>query len=214
VSRKLRYDIPGTDFRLDPEAVREEGWRAQFGLRPEAAISLVLEIGFCRGEFLMDLAREHPERCYVGIECSYKRVHKMARRLAATPIRNLRLLLGYGEIVAPAVFEERSLSEIWINFPDPWPKRNHERRRIIRPPVVAQFASLLAAGGMLHVATDDVDYGRQMHAVLSAEPQLENANAPRPWLSDVPGRKPTAYELEWRARNRPLHFFAYRRPEG
>jgi hypothetical protein len=56
-----------------------------------------------------------------------------------------------------------------------------------------------------------VAYAEAIDAVLGAEPLLENAAAPAPWLREVPGRKPTAYELEWRAEGRALHFFEYRR---
>ena len=64
------------------------------------------------------------------------------------------------------------------------------------------------------MATDDVPYAEHIDAVLAAEPRLENVFAPARWLADVPGRMPTAYELEWRAEGRPLHFFAYRRISG
>ena len=65
--------------------------------------------------------------------------------------------------------------------------------------------------GELHAATDHVEYAEAIHAVLSGEALLENAAAPAPWLPEVPGRKPTAYEFEWRAEGRTLHFFEYRR---
>jgi tRNA G46 methylase TrmB len=64
---------------------------------------------------------------------------------------------------------------------------------------------------MLHVATDHVEYAQQIDAALGGEPLLENAFAPHAWLPEVPGRKATAYEIEWRAEGRPLHFFARRR---
>ena len=196
---------------MTSEEVREKGWPAIFGAPHGELPRLVVEIGFCRGEFLMDLAQQQPDSAFVGIECSHKRVLKMARRLALTPIENMRLVEGFAEAVVGELFEERSVSEFWINFPDPWPKRNHARRRIIRGPFVELFASRLAPGGCLHVATDDRTYCEQMQQVLSSEPLLENLWAPQEWLSEIPGRMPTAYELEWRAQDRPLHFFAYRR---
>ena len=57
MSRRLRYDIPGTDFRVTSEEVREKGWPAIFGAAHGELPKLVVEIGFCRGEFLMDLAQ-------------------------------------------------------------------------------------------------------------------------------------------------------------
>jgi tRNA G46 methylase TrmB len=61
------------------------------------------------------------------------------------------------------------------------------------------------------VATDDVPYAEWIDAALAGEELLENALAPEAFAREVPGRKATAYELEWRAEGRPLHFFRYRR---
>ena len=189
--------------------VKTRGWGRLFDASRIGPPSV--EIGFGRGEFLMDLAANHPERSYVGIECSYKRVLKMARRVAKTEIANLRIVEGFAESLVAELFAQESVAEFWINFPDPWPKRNHARRRVVRPEVIERLASFLVPGGLLHAATDDPTYAGQMDAVFAAEGKLENEYSPRPWLSAVPGRLPTAYELEWRARGRPLHFFAYRR---
>jgi tRNA (guanine-N7-)-methyltransferase len=102
------------------------------------------------------------------------------------------------------------VTAFWINFPDPWPKLRHRRRRLVEPGLVRELALRLVPGGELQVATDDADYAEQMDAALSGEPLLENALDVR-FLRDVPGRSPTAYELEWRAEGRSLHFWTYRR---
>ena len=80
-----------------------------------------------------------------------------------------------------------------------------------QPALVARLADRLAPGGELQVATDHEEYAEAIDAVLAGEPLLENALAPERYLRDVPGRLPTAYELEWRAEGRPLHFWSYRR---
>ena len=126
----------------------------------------------------------------------------------------MRLVHGTGEQALADLFGPASLEAVWINFSDPWPKKRHHRRRLVQTPLVAAVANRLVAGGVLHVATDDVPYAEHIDAVLAAESQFENAFAPARWLADVPGRMPTGYELEWRAEGRPLHFFAYRRIAG
>jgi tRNA G46 methylase TrmB len=74
----------------------------------------------------------------------------------------------------------------------------------------AAIADRLVPGG-LPTRRPTTPYAEHIDAVLAAEPRLENAFAPARWLPEVEGRTPTAYELEWRAEGRPLHFFAYRR---
>jgi tRNA (guanine-N7-)-methyltransferase len=212
MARRLKLDIPGPDRRVLAADVLAKGWPALFGAEPP--LRLVLEIGFGRGEFLIDLALRAPAVAHVGVEISRKRVLKQARRLAKTEIANVRLVHGTGEEAIAELFAPASLDAVWINFSDPWPKKRHHRRRLVQAPLVAAIADRLVPGGVLHVATDDVPYAEHIDAVLAAEPRLANAFAPARWLADVPGRTPTAYELEWRAEGRPLHFFAYRRSDG
>ena len=212
--RRLKLDIPGPDRRVTPGDVLAKGWTPLFAPDLAAPLRMVLEIGFGRGEFLIDLALGAPAVAHVGVEISRKRVLKQARRLAKSEIANVRLVHGTGEQALADLIGPASLEAVWINFSDPWPKKRHHRRRLVQAPLVAAIADRLVRGGALHVATDDVPYAEHIDAVLAAEPQLENAFAPTRWLADVPGRTPTAYELEWRAEGRPLHFFAYQRISG
>ena len=217
MSRRFKLDIPGRDYRVAVEDVKGKGWEAIFegdldepGAACGAPLRLVLEIGFGRGEFLIELARAAPDVGHVGVEISWKRVHKQARRLAKDGLRNIRLVHGTGEQAIAELFGPGVLEAVWINFSDPWPKKRHHRRRLVQAPLVAAIAERLTPGGLLHVATDDVAYAAHIDAVLGAEPQLENAFAPARWRSEVPGRVQTAYEREWRALGRPMHFWAYR----
>lgn len=211
MARNLKFDIPGLDRRVGFEALRDGGVAAAFAGDVAEPLPLVVEIGFGRGEFLMALAAEHPERAFLGVEYSGKRVLKMARRVARSGLANLRLIQARGEDVVEELLEPGSVETFWINFPDPWPKKRHHRRRLIQPERVHALALRLVPGGRLQVATDDVAYAEWIAEVLAAEPLLENVLAPEPFAREMPGRRATAYELEWRAEGRPLHFFTYRR---
>jgi tRNA (guanine-N7-)-methyltransferase len=211
MSRTLKHDIPGPDRRVTIEDARAKGWDALFA--PELAapvLPLVVEIGFGRGEFLRQLAAEAPGVAHLGVERSWKRVLKLARRIAKAGDRNLRLICARGEDVVQEALPASSVRTFWINFSDPWPKLRHHRRRLVQAPFVRQLAVRLVPGGELHVATDDVPYAEHIDAVLRSEPLLENA-LPARWLAEIADRPVTAYEAMWRAEGRPLHFFSYRR---
>ena len=227
MGRSLKYEVPGKDPRLSMASVAETGWEPflEDALRPAAGSAhtrppgaafdrMVLEIGFGRGEFLLDLATRCPKTFFIGVEISFKRTLKMARKVGRTGLHNVRLLEGRAEVALGQLFEPAQLDEIWINFSDPWPKARHAHRRVIQPSLVAEAASRLARGGTLYVATDDVPYAHQIDEVLSQEPALHNRYAPWPFLPEVAGRMETGYEAQWRAEGRPLHFFAYGRGSG
>jgi tRNA (guanine-N7-)-methyltransferase len=210
-SRRLDRDIPGPDRRVDPADVLEKGWEAIFAPDLAPPLRLVVEIGFGRGEFLLDLAERHPDTALVGVERSWKRTHKMARRLARTELGNVRLLCERAERAVEELFAPGSVAAFWVNFSDPWPKKRHHKRRLLQPGFVADLASRLAPGGRLEVATDDPGYAEWIDAVLADEPRLVNAHAPAPHVRDVAGRRRTSFEEEWRAKGRIPYFWSYRR---
>jgi tRNA (guanine-N7-)-methyltransferase len=211
MSRALKRDIPGADWRVTEEDVRAKGWPALFAGDVGAAQPLVVEIGFGRGEFLLELARAAPDVPHLGVEYSTKRVLKMARRVARSELRNVRLMDAMGEVVVNELLGPGQAAAFWINFPDPWPKKRHHRRRLLQPALIHSLALRLLPGGLLHVATDHEGYAEAIDAALCEEALLENRFAPAPFLRDVPGRQATAYEIEWRAVGRSLHFWQYGR---
>ncbi|MEM9175728.1 MAG: tRNA (guanosine(46)-N7)-methyltransferase TrmB [Myxococcota bacterium] len=213
MGRSLKYEIPGVDPRVALDEWVGKGWGGVFGAAADGERrSRVLEIGFGRGEFLLDLAASAPGVEFVGVEVSFKRTLKMARKVARAVLPNIRLVEARAEDAIRSVPEPGSLGAIWINFSDPWPKTRHAHRRVIQPAFVAAAAAALSPGGHLYVATDDVPYAHQMDEVLSAAPELRNAYAPWPFVGEVKGRRQTGYEVQWREEGRPMHFFAYQRP--
>jgi tRNA (guanine-N7-)-methyltransferase len=211
MSRTLKTDIPGVDWRVSIDDVREHGFEKIFAGRVSRPLPLVVEIGFGRGEFLLELAERGPEQAFVGIEVSYKRALKMARRLARREIANVAILEARAEAVLRDALADASVACFWLNFPDPWPKKRHARRRFVQPDALAWIARRLVPGGLLRIATDDPDYAEWIDAHLTAAPALRNCYAPDRWRASVPDRTPTAYELEWRALGRSFHFFEYAR---
>ncbi len=209
MSRALKYDIPGEDQRVTVEQAKEKGWEAIFADSVPEPLPLVVEIGFGRGEFLLDLARREPDTAFVGVEYSFKRALKMARRLARLELANVRIVEAKGEEVVEETLPDASVSCFWINFPDPWPKKRHFKRRLIQTGFAELLARKLASGGHLKIATDHPGYAEWIAEILPTVEALENVYAPDPFRRSEEGRLPTAYELLWRAEGRSFHFFDY-----
>ena len=165
MARKLKYDMPGPDWRRSIDEVRERGWEGVFAPELAPPLRLVVEIGFGRGEFLVAQAAARPDVAFVGVELSFKRVLKLARRMARGELRNARLVLGRGETVVDELLAPASVDEFWINFPDPWPKKRHAKNRLVQPPLVHALATRLVPGGVLHAATDDTAYAEHFSEV-------------------------------------------------
>jgi len=211
MTRRIKTDIPGIDWRVSIDEAREQGFAKVFAGRVAHPLPLVVEIGFGRGEFLLEMAQRAPEQAFVGVEVSYKRALKMARRLAKLAIPNIAVVEGRAEEVLRDALADASVACFWLNFPDPWPKKRHARRRFVQPESLAWITRRLVPGGVVRVATDDPDYAEWIDERLAAVSELANCYAPERWRAAVEDRPATAYELEWRALGRSFHFFEYAR---
>jgi tRNA (guanine-N7-)-methyltransferase len=143
----------------------------------------ILEIGCGMGETTAIIAAQHPQNDYLGIEVHTPGVGSLLKEIATRELGNLRVIQHDAVEVVRDMLAPGSLSGIHIFFPDPWPKKRQQKRRLIQPAFVELLASRLTPNGYLHCATDWEDYANQMLAVLSAEPHLKNMAAgfaPRP----------------------------------
>ena len=131
-----------------------------------------LEIGSGNGNFLAAHSAAHRGTLVIGTELKLERCRKSARKLAAAGAGNGVIVHGRAEQVIgwlPAA----SLDAVHIYFPDPWPKRRHRKRRLLRGNAVAQLARLLRPGGRIHLVTDFFDYYLQAVVLLLLHPELE-----------------------------------------
>ena len=189
---------------LEAEELRVRGLEACLGLA-----SVVLEIGFGRADLILELAAAQPERRFLGVEVSRKRVEKSARRVAARALSNVKLVHAPAEYLLARVLPEASVSECWVNCPDPWPKKRHHRRRLVNGEFALRVAQVLEPEAVLHISTDHAEYAEWIHEVMSKAPDLRNLHAPAPFSTQPPARPETAYEAEWIAEGRRIVYFDY-----
>jgi tRNA (guanine-N7-)-methyltransferase len=164
----------GIDYRpavLDLEAV--------FG----RSAPKILEIGCGMGETTAAIAAAQPHNDYLGIEVHTPGVGSLLKEIATRELSNLRVIQHDAVEVVRDMLAPGTLAGIHVFFPDPWPKKRQQKRRLIQPAFVNLLAMRLAPGGYLHCATDWQEYAEQMMTVLSAETLLSNTAtdfAPRP----------------------------------
>ena len=135
---------------------------------------VVLEIGSGMGECTATMAAAAPDVDHLAVEVYQPGLAQLLLRAEHARLTNLRLLRGDAQDLLTEHIAPARLRGVRIYFPDPWPKRRHHKRRLVRPEFVALVASRLEPGGTLHLATDWEPYAAQMHAAGSNEPTLRN----------------------------------------
>jgi tRNA (guanine-N7-)-methyltransferase len=135
---------------------------------------VTLEIGFGNGETLAQLALQHPEHNYLGVEVHSPGVGHLMIRLAQQESNNVRILQCDALALLRHYLPAGSLTGVLLYFPDPWPKRRHHKRRIVRPEFAELVHRALQPGGILHMATDWEQYAQYMMHILSAHPGFIN----------------------------------------
>ena len=184
-------------YLVDPEPNQ---WPAVFGRNAPLGV----EIGFGMGQATLDWAASQPQLNIVGIEIYRPGIGALLAGIERLGLPNLRLLEGDAALLLDSKFEAGSLDEARILFPDPWPKKRHQKRRLIQPDFVRLLASRLRRGGRLLLATDAAEYAEWMADVLAAEPALAVA-APA-------GERPTTrFEHRGRRLGHRIHDLAYQR---
>lgn len=119
---------------------------------------LVLEVGFGDGRFTAELAKAHPEWLILGAEVSAASVLRAYRRLKREGIGNVRLYHGQGPFALRNLVPPGSLRRVIVNFPDPWPKKRHQRKRLLQEGFFRRLSTRLVEGGDLLLTTDHEEY--------------------------------------------------------
>jgi tRNA (guanine-N7-)-methyltransferase len=136
---------------------------------------LVLEIGFGMGDSLLAMARNNPEKDFIGIEVHKPGVGRLLHEIDALGLRNLRVYCHDAKEILRDCIADGALSCVQIFFPDPWHKKKHNKRRLVQAEFMEQLRHKMAIGGLVHMATDWEPYAAHMMEVMSALPDYRNS---------------------------------------
>jgi tRNA (guanine-N7-)-methyltransferase len=170
---------------------------AAFGRRAP----VVLEIGFGMGEAAVESALANPDLDFLAVDVHLPGQASLLSHLELHRLTNVRVLAGDARDVLSLMLPPASLSAVRILFPDPWPKRRHQKRRLLTADFAALVRDRLAPGGVLHVATDIAVYAHQTRQAVAATPGLAPHDPPPP-------RPSTRYERRARAAGRACYDLA------
>ncbi|NCS73780.1 MAG: hypothetical protein GW783_06615 [Deltaproteobacteria bacterium] len=177
-------------------------WGALF---PACSGPVAVELGCGYGLFLRDLAALTPTRPFLGVEQDRGAALRAARKLMLAQSPNARVLAGDAFWAIHQLFRAGEVGDVYVNFPDPWPKRRHARRRYVRQPFVAELYQKMAPGHAVFLATDVAAYADEMELLFGGHPGFVGGR-----VAAKPVGVASKYELDFQAQGLTIHYLVYR----
>lgn len=139
-------------FAESPNCFEAEEWR---GAAPDAAdVPVVIELGAGTGLFSVELARRHPRQAFVAVDVKADRLYQGAIHALHDSIGNVYFLRAHARQLSE-LFAPGSVRELWLTFPDPYPKKRHAKHRMTHPAFFEIYKTLLQPEGLFRFKTDN-----------------------------------------------------------
>jgi tRNA (guanine-N7-)-methyltransferase len=157
------------DIEVDLNQVRVPlCWAELFGRDAPTDV----EIGSGKGRFLLEVAASHRDRNLVAVDRAAKYHRLCCERAAKRGLTNVRLIRTTAEDLLFRLLETRSVANLYVLFPDPWPKKRHHKRRLFTAEVVDRMVDSLQPRGRILVKSDHGEYAEVIRQALDRSPEL------------------------------------------
>lgn len=193
------------------EAFCFPGWEdaALFG----RTAPVVIEYCSGNGAWLLEKARLHPERNFVAVEKRFDRVRKIWAKMQNQKLENVRIVSGEAHTTTRHYFPPASVAEVFINFPDPWPKLRHHKHRLIQEPFLHELARILKPNGHITFVTDDPDYSEWAIEQFAKHPDFDFFDPHPYYCTELVGYGISFFEELWRSKGLTIRYHRIVRKE-
>jgi tRNA (guanine-N7-)-methyltransferase len=152
---------------LEKIARRRADLRAQLAaLLPEPR-PIVWEIGCGHGHFLVRYAEAFPEKYCLGVDILPERLERGERKRDRAGLANCQFVRAEARECLHALPAGMTLAEVWVLFPDPWPKARHNKNRLLKPEFFEAIAARAGEGARFHFRTDHAEYFHEVAAFFA-----------------------------------------------
>lgn len=171
---------------------------------------LALEIGCGIGDFIIQRAAQQPQVNFIAIDIYNKGCYKTCRRIDDSALTNVRVMRMEARYLLSQFGCADMFSAIYINCPDPWPKKRHRSRRLVNETFLTQVLYYLKPQGDLYFITDVEDYAQQVVESLAATPGYINQLS-KEYTLQLDGYPLSKYMCRFLAQGLPVFFQHHRR---
>lgn len=204
---RLRH-IPGSEEAVaaSPYVVQEpEKWKGNWHTLFGNTNPIAIEVGMGKGKFIMEMARENPDRNYLGIERYSSVLLRGLEKREELELHNLWFLCVDAKDLGN-LFEQGEVDKIYLNFSDPWPKDRHAKRRLTSPDFMKVYDAVLAKEGSVEFKTDNQGlFTYSMEAIPAAGWEILEYTFDLHHSPMAKGNVMTEYEIKFSAKGNPIY---------
>lgn len=187
-----------------------EEWNDEEGLFSKDK-SICVEFCSGNGDWVIEKALQNPNQYWVAVEMQFERVQKIWSKMHNAGVSNLLIVAGKAQEFARYYLPEGSVEEIFVNFPDPWPKGRHAKHRLIQREFIDELARVVKGSGKATYATDDPTYCAQMVEEMCAHPDW-TSHFPEPfYIKEWENYGESWFKNLWREKGRDFFYMKFMR---
>ena len=167
-----------------------------------------ISIEYCAGNglWIAQKAQENPSSLWIAVEKRFDRVQRIWAKKHNLSLNNLLVVAGEAEAFTSYYLKPEMIDQIFVNFPDPWPKPKHAKNRLLQKPFVEEMKRVLKPLGEVVLVTDDAVYSQQMIQEMMQE-DLWRSSFPTPhYVTDWPSYGTSYFEELWKNQGRVIYY--------
>lgn len=169
-------------------------------------------VEYCSGNgaWIADKAKKFPMINWIAVEKKFVRARKIWSKIKNMGLSNLLVICGEAKHVTKLYFSDQTMDHLYINFPDPWPKKRHEKHRIIQPEFVSEMWRILREGQSLTFVTDDQQYSAWLINIMQSRHSGFASQFPDPYfVTEQPEYGSSYFDELWRAKGREIRYHQF-----
>lgn len=169
-------------------------------------------VEFCsgNGSWILEKALAYPNKNWVAVEKRFDRSRKIWSKIKNFSLKNLIVVCGEAEAFSKHYVKDNTFSEVYINFPDPWPKERHAKNRIFRQPFIQRVSEISKSGASATFVTDDETYSLQMIEEMQKNENWKSFLESPYFVTDWPEYGSSYFDDLWRSKGKTIRYMQFK----
>ena len=183
----------------------------EFSLTLDSFSTIHIEYCSGNGSWVAEKARNSPATLWIAVEKRFDRVQRIWSKKQNFSLKNLLVVCGEAVVFTKFYLRKEMLDQVFVNFPDPWPKERHAKHRLIQGKFIEELCRVLKPAGEVTLVTDDRLYSEQMLDEMQKSMMWNSVFIDPFYVTTLPGYGSSFFNDLWREQGRDIRYMKFKR---